>query len=97
MHVITFKRFNEHIRKHPDSEKQLAVIKKGLKQAHFENVNEVKDYFPRVSILNNSRVVIDFCGNKYRLVLKLNFNSKIAYVRFIGTHAEYDRIDANSI
>mgnify|MGYP006304624993 FL=1 len=97
MHVITFRRFKEHIRKHPDSEKQLSVIKKGLKRAHFENVNEVKDYFPKVSILNNSRVVINICGNKYWLVLKFNFNSKVAYVRFIGTHEEYDRIDANSI
>jgi mRNA interferase HigB len=97
MHVITFKRFREHVKKHPDSEKALSVIEKGLKKGHFDNVNQVKDYFPNVSILNNSRVVIDFGGNKYRLVLKFNFNSKIAFVRFIGTHAEYDKIDANKI
>ena len=97
MRVITFKRFREHVKKHPDSENALSAIEKGLKKSHFENVNEVKDYFPSVSILNNSRVIIDFRGNNYRLVLKFNFNAKIAYVRFIGTHAEYDKIDANTI
>ncbi|MFO7971787.1 MAG: type II toxin-antitoxin system HigB family toxin [Desulfobacterales bacterium] len=97
MHVITFKRFREHIKKHPDSENALSVIEKGLKRGHFDNVNQAKDYFPKVSILNNSRVVIDFGGNKYRLVLKFNFKSNVAYVRFIGTHAEYDKIDANKI
>lgn len=97
MRVITFKRFSEHVKKHPHSEKSLSVLKKGLKQGQFSNINEVKDFFPRVSILKNDRVVIKFIGNKYRLVMKFNFHVKIAYVRFIGTHKEYDRIDANKI
>lgn len=97
MRVITFKKFRDHATKHPDSEKALSVIKKGLKQGQFDHVNQVKEYFPGVSVLNNSRVVINFGGNKYRLILKFNFKAKIAYVRFLGTHSEYDKIDANNI
>lgn len=49
------------------------------------------------SYLNDNRVVFNVRGNKYRVVVKFNFKMQICYVRFIGTHAEYDRIDANLI
>lgn len=97
MRVITSKRFAEFAEDYPDSRGQLKMINDELKQALFENLNQVKDCFPYVSILKDNRVVLNVHGNKYRLVLKFNFKAQIAFVRFIGTHDEYDKIDANSI
>ena len=97
MRVISFKRFDEFAKKHKDSGKQLYLLKKDLKNTEFNNANEVKNYFPYISILKDSRFVFNIHGNKYRLILKFNFKAKIIFVRFIGTHKEYDNIDANLI
>ncbi len=97
MRVITSRRFVEFAKAYPDCKGQLELINKELKNALFENLNQVKDTYPNVSILKNNRVVLNVHGNKYRLILKFNFRAGIAFVRFIGTHAEYDKIDANSI
>jgi mRNA interferase HigB len=97
MRVITFRQFAIFAKKHPDSRGQLEMLRRELKRELFENANQVKDHFPYVSILSDSRVVFNIGGNKYRLILKFNFNTGIAYVRFIGTHLEYDRIDADNI
>ena len=97
MRVITSRRFVEFAKVYPDCKGQLELINKELKNALFENLNQVKDTYPNVSILKNNRVVLNVHGNKYRLILKFNFRAGIAFVRFIGTHAEYDKIDANTI
>jgi len=57
----------------------------------------VKADFGNASVLKNGRVVFNIGGNKYRLVVWINFPYRVAYVRFIGTHAQYDRIDARTI
>jgi mRNA interferase HigB len=97
MRIITAKRFREFGDIHPDCVGQLEVLRRDLKNQVFENLSQVKDYFPYVSILKNNRVVFNIHGNKYRLVLKFNFKVQVVYVRFIGTHPEYDKIDANNI
>jgi len=58
---------------------------------------EVKADFSRASILKDGRVVFDLGGNKYRLVVWINYGYRVVYIRFIGTHAQYDRIDAQTI
>ncbi len=58
---------------------------------------EVKREFGNASILRDGRVVFNVAGNKYRMVVWINFPYRVVYVRFIGTHAQYDRIDAQSI
>ena len=60
-------------------------------------VTVVKREFGNASILRDGRVVFNVAGNKYRLVVWINYPYRVAYVRFIGTHAQYDRIDAQSI
>ncbi len=57
----------------------------------------VKAKYGSASILKASRVVFNICGNKYRLVVKVNYKRGIVYIRFVGTHAEYDAIDAQEI
>jgi mRNA interferase HigB len=58
---------------------------------------DVKREFGTASILRDGRVVFNIGGNKYRLVVWINYPYRIVYVRFIGTHAQYDRIDAQTI
>lgn len=57
----------------------------------------VKQDFRNASILKDGRVVCNIAGNKYRLVVWINYTYRIVYIRFIGTHAQYDKIDAQSI
>lgn len=97
MNVITFRKFSEFAQLHPDSKGQLETLRRKLRSTLFENLNQVKDAFPKVSLLKDNRVVFNICGNKYRLILRFVFKFKTAYVHFIGTHAEYDKIDANTI
>lgn len=97
MRVISIKILKNFGEVHRDCEKQLSCIQNDLNGRFFKNSNEIKDFFPYISILKDNRIVMNICGNKYRLVLKINYNTQIAYVRFIGTHAEYSKIDANII
>ena len=65
--------------------------------ANWETPNDVKKSYAHASILRDSRIVFNIKGNTYRMVVKFNFEHQLAFVRFIGTHSEYDKIDANSI
>lgn len=65
--------------------------------ADWSTPNEVKRQFRNASILRDGRVVFNIGGNKYRLVAWINYPYRILYIRFIGTHAQYDRIDAQEV
>ena len=82
---------------HPDSKDQLDVWINLTKRNFWKNVNELKGSFSSISILNNSRVVFNIRGNNYRLIVTYNFNKGIAFINWFGTHADYDKIDANNI
>ncbi len=58
---------------------------------------DVKARYPGASILAGNRVVFDLGGNKYRLIVAIHYNTKIVFIRFIGTHADYDKIDAEKV
>ncbi len=66
-------------------------------QAQWASPAEVKGQYRSASILKGNRLVFNIAGNKYRLVVRINYASKTLFVRFIGTHEEYDRIDAEII
>ena len=65
--------------------------------ADWSSPADVKREFANASILKNGRVVFNIAGNKYRLVVWINFGYRVVYIRFIGTHAQYDEIDAQTI
>lgn len=67
------------------------------RHAHWASPADVKAKYGSGSILKDNRVVFNISGNKYRLVVRINYNSKTVFVRFIGTHKEYDKIDAEVI
>jgi mRNA interferase HigB len=83
--------------KHGDSEQPLKAWFQEGKQAEWSNPNEVKANYANASILKHSRVVFNIAGNKYRLVVMINYKSAIVFIRFIGTHEEYDRINPEEI
>ena len=62
-----------------------------------ENPNQIKEEYPSASILNDNRVIFNIKGNSYRLVVKISYEYQMVWIRFIGTHAEYDKINSNTI
>ena len=66
-------------------------------KADWSTPAEVKQDFRNASILKDSRVVFNIAGNKYRLVVWINYPCRVVYIRFIGTHAQYDQIDVQTI
>ena len=83
--------------KHADCEQQLKSWFRETEKAKWGNSNELKKEYPSASILKDNRIVFNIKGNKYRLIVKFNFDYQVCYIRFIGTHTEYDKIDANKI
>ncbi len=65
--------------------------------ANWANPTGVKGDIRSASILKDGRVVFNIAGNKYRIVVWINYAYRVVYIRFIGTHAQYDRIDAQTI
>jgi mRNA interferase HigB len=67
------------------------------RQSQWRNPEDVKASHPRTSILKGGRVVFNIKGNDYRLIAALQYQAGVLVVRFFGTHAEYDRIDAETV
>lgn len=80
-----------------DSEESLKSWYDEAKFATWKTPNEIKDQYKNASILKDSRVVFNIHGNKYRLIVKINYPHSMVYIRFIDTHSEYDKIDANEV
>ena len=97
MHVISYKRIKEFIENHPDSDLPLGRWYKRMKKGKFSNPNELAGKFPGVDYIGNDRYVFNISGNKYRLIAVVFISTKIVLIRFIGTHAQYDRINPNKI
>lgn len=58
---------------------------------------QIKREYPSASILPGNRVVFNIKGNRYRIIVKINFHHKMVWIRFVGTHSEYDKVDALTI
>lgn len=82
---------------HPDSEQYLKTWYDTSMHSHWMNPNDIKKAYATASILKNGRVVFNIKGNTYRLVVKFNYEKQWGFIKFIGTHEEYDKIDANTI
>lgn len=80
-----------------DAKEQLEAWHREALQADWVDPHAVKAQFGSASILKGNRVVFNIAGNKYRLVVKINYPYRIVYVRFIGTHSEYDDTDVETV
>jgi mRNA interferase HigB len=97
MHVVSFKALREFIKDHPDSKVPLNRWYIRMKKGTFKSQHELKKTYSGLDYIGNERYVFNISGNKYRLVAVIFISSQIVFVRFIGTHAEYDRIDVTII
>jgi len=97
MRIISKKKLKEFWRAHPDSKDAFEAWYAEAKAAAWKNPAEIKTQHGSASILKDSRVVFNVGGNKYRLVVKINYPFSVVYVRFVGTHKEYDAIDAEAV
>jgi mRNA interferase HigB len=95
--VIAKKTLRDFWENHADCEQQLKAWYQETEKATWRTINELKKEYPSASILKDSRIVFNIKGNDYRLIVKFNFEYQISWIRFIGTHAEYDKINANEI
>ena len=83
--------------KHPDSEQYLKTWYENAKKSNWLSPNDIKKTYANASILKNGRVVFNIKGNSYRLIVQFNFERQWAFIRFIGTHQDYDKINAETI
>jgi mRNA interferase HigB len=95
--IIAKKILREFWTIHPDCEQQLKSWYQEANNSEWENPNQIKMEYPSASILADNRIVFNIKGNNYRLIVKMNYDYRMAWIRFIGTHAEYDKINANTI
>jgi mRNA interferase HigB len=82
---------------HKDCEESLKSWYDEAEKSSWISPNAIKSDYPSASILQDNRVVFNIKGNSYRLVVKINYKFRILWIRFIGTHAEYDKINAETI
>ena len=97
MRIISRRRLKEHweLQGRGDSEQALKSWHAIAKKAEWKHFADVKEQFRNASAVGN-RVVFNIAGNKYRLVAIINYEFQIAYVRFVGTHKEYDELDVKN-
>ena len=95
--IIAKRTLKEFWEKHPDCEQHLKTWYDIAWRAAWKSPNDVKETFASASIIANNRVIFNIKGNNYRLVVQFNYQRQWAFIRFIGTHAEYDKMDATTI
>ena len=95
--IIAKKTLREFWLKHSDSEQYLKTWYETAKNSNRTSPNELKQTYINASILKDNRVVFNIKGNSYRLIVKFNYERQWAFIRFLGTHAEYDKINADTI
>ncbi len=97
MHVISRAQLITFWLKHQDAEVALRYWFNKVSKANWKNINELKKDFPSADYVGENRVVFNVKGNNYRLIVVIYFDGQKIYIRFVGTHAEYDKINAKTI
>ena len=97
MRVLAKKTLREFWENHADCEEQLKAWYEEAEAAEWKSPRDIKGEYATASFLADNRVVFNIKGNRYRLVVKIYYDFGKVFIRFIGTHAEYDKIDATTI
>lgn len=97
MRIIAVRTLKLFWKKYPDAEQALKSWFEIVKGSSWHTPNDVKDVFRSADILPNNRIVFNIKGNSYRLVVKVHYDFQIVFIRFIGKHSDYDKINANII
>ena len=97
MRVIAKRALREFWERHSSAKQPLLSWYKAAQIASWKNSAQLKKQFASASIINSTRVVFNIGGNKYRLVCIVHFNKQIVFIRFVGTHKEYDKINVTEV
>lgn len=95
MRIIAKRTLQNFWERFPNSKQQLLAWYQVFDKNNFANSNVIKSFFGTADFVGNNKVVFNICGNHYRLIVKINYDTQIVYILFIGTHNEYD--DLNDI
>ena len=97
MRIIAKKTLREFWKLHKDAEQPLRSWYDMAKKESWNSFNEIKAQFRNSSVVGNDRIVFNIKGNSYRLTVKVNFVWKVMFIKFIGTHKEYDKTDIKNL
>lgn len=97
MRIIASATLSAYAEKHADAAKSLAHWRNVVRESKWASMSDVQAAFPKAKIINRERVRFEVSGGDYRLIAAFDFHHKIAFIKFIGTHAEYDRVDALTV
>ena len=97
MRIISKKALIDYWTRIPAAKSELEAWHTEAKAADWMSPVDVKAKYGSASILKGGRVVFNICGNRYRLVVKINYTYRTIYIRFLGTHQEYDKINAETV
>ena len=97
MRVIAKRILREFWQKHPDCEQQLKAWFQEAEKSEWKNTIHIKVEYPTASFLPGNRIVFNIKSNHYRLIVKINYDYQMVWIRFIETHTEYDKVNAVKI
>lgn len=97
MRIFTEQALKEYAEAHPDAKTALQEWSSIVKRSSWKCFADIKASFNSVDNVGNQHYVFNIRGNKYRLIVVIKFTIQFVYIRFIGTHAEYDKIDCSTI
>lgn len=97
MRVIAKKTLRDFWEKYPDSQEPLENWYYEAIKADWSSPQQIKEKFRNVSIVSDNRVIFNIKGNDYRLIVKINYPHRLIYIRFVGTHKQYDTVEATQI
>lgn len=97
MDIVNSRKLSVFVKKHSDAGKSISTWKIVTERANWEKSQDILDSFPTAKIIKGKRARFKIMGNKYRLIIEVNFDLAFVDVRFISTHGEYDSIDASTI
>ncbi|MDH4130105.1 MAG: type II toxin-antitoxin system HigB family toxin [Spirochaetota bacterium] len=97
MRIISKKVLREFWDKYPDTEQPLNDWYRAVEKAEWQTPSDIINQFPNARVIPNNRTIFNIRGNQYRLIAYIDYSFKIVYIRFIGTHSDYDCIDAKEI
>ena len=97
MRIISRRILREFWEKHPDASIPLQTWFHDVQRTHWASPADIRVTYQNASFLANNRVVFNIKGNRYRLVVVVVYQHSVVYIRFVGTHEEYDRIDVTTI
>ncbi len=97
MHLVSLPPLLQFMSTYPDAKQALLAWCAEVKKANWRQPADIKAQYANASILKNRRVVFNIKGNDYRLIVSIAYNTGFVFVKFIGSHAQYDAIDANTV